>query len=117
MNKKQRIVVLIGTVLAVLSGLFPPYEGEFRREGEVLTKYMGNYFLFAPPTEGEVYQAILGRTPSGTISPGRFNSHIVASRLWIQIFIILIATIGLALLLGGKLKQRSFNKLSAGDGL
>ena len=105
MNKKQRIIISIGIFLVILSGLFPPYEGELLREGDTLKKYMGYHFLFLPPNERAVYIAVLGRTPSIQAFhnyKSKLNSHIVASRVWVQIVTIVVATIGLMVLFAEK---------------
>jgi hypothetical protein len=105
MNKKQRIIISIGILLVILSGLFPPYEGEFRREGDNLKKYMGHHFLFLPPNERAVYIAVFDRTPkrmSWIGHHGKLNSHIVASRVWVQVVTIVVATIGFLFLFAEK---------------
>ena len=108
MNKTQRIIISIGIFLVILSGLFPPYEGELRREGDTLKKYMGYHFLFLPPTERAVYIAVLGRTPKSMSWSGyqsKLNSHIVASRVWVQVVTIVVATIGFLFLFAEKRKK------------
>ena len=108
MNRKQRIVISIGIFLVVLSGLFPPYEGELRSEGDTLKKYMGYHFLFLPPNERAVYIAVFNRTPKSR-SCGYFqsklNSYIVASRVWVQFVTIVVATIGFLFLFAEKRKN------------
>src|ERR1035437_5744832 len=62
MNTKhtpQRIVLGVGLLLVILNGLFPPYEGGWQRNK--LTKYLGHYFLFAPPSPAKVYRAFNGK--------------------------------------------------------
>ncbi|MFH1748961.1 MAG: hypothetical protein ABIG44_18160 [Planctomycetota bacterium] len=102
MNKHQQIVVLIGVVLVVLSSLFPPYEGELRMEGDNLKNYLGYRFLFTPPSQADVFQALLGRSPNSNSRLSICSSHIITSRLWVQIATIVIATAGVALVLGQK---------------
>jgi len=89
----------------ILSGLFPAYEGEFRREGDNLKKYMGYHFLFLPPSERAVFEAVIGKSPSNTMSQqalSSFSSHIITSRVWVQIVTIVVATMGLLVLFAEK---------------
>jgi len=119
MNKRQQIIISVGILLVILSGLFPFYEGEFRREGANLEKYMGYHFLFLPPNERDVYEAVLGRTPSSTISHGHLSvcsSHIITSRVWLQIVTVVVASLGLLVLFAEKKNEGSSNKPDAGDG-
>lgn len=51
MNIKQKIVIAVATVLVALSGLFPPFEGEYRRQGDNLRKYIGYHSIFSPPSD------------------------------------------------------------------
>ncbi len=105
MNKKQRIILSIGIFIVIISGLFPPYEGELLRDGDILKKYMGYHFLFLPPNEKAIYIAVYGQIPNTMPwlgSHSRLNSHIVESRVWVQIVTIVVATIGLMALLAEK---------------
>jgi uncharacterized membrane protein len=121
MNKRQQIIISIGILLVILSGLFPSYEGEIWREGGNLGKYMGYHFLFLPPNERDVFEAVLKRTPSDTMSDQNqiliaCSSHIITSRAWLQIVTIVVATLGLLVLFAEKRNEESSNKPDAGDG-
>lgn len=102
LNKVQRIILSVGILLAVTSGLFLPYEGEISSEGDNPKIYMGHYFLFTPPTKTEVFEAYLGRklesTPSSPHSMRAYSSHIITSLVWIKISIIVITTVGFVIL-------------------
>src|SRR3989338_6937350 len=120
MNKKQRIILSIGILVVILSGLFPPYEGEFRKEGDNRKIYMGYHFLFASPTERDVLEAFRGAPKSTAVSQdilSRFNSYIITSRVLVQVVTIVIATLVLLFLVAGKDNKESSNKPNAGDGL
>ncbi len=115
MNKKQQIVVAMAVACVALSGLFPPYEGEYRREGDNLKRYIGYRFLFAPPSEEDVCRIIHGKEPS---DPSDFylsksSSQIITSRVWVQIVTIVIAATGIVLLLGDKKQIGSSNHISS----
>lgn len=109
MNKKQRMVIAIAVLLVILSGLFPPYEGEYRLEGDNNKKFMGYRFLFDPPSQTEVCQSILGKTFSS--SSGyylrKFSSTIITSRVWVQIITVVVASTGIVLLLSDRKQQVS----------
>lgn len=101
MNRNQKIAIAIGVALVVLSGLFPPYEGELAVEGDNLRRHLGRHFLFAPPTPEYVNRAIRGdtaSTPEG-VYLARFRSRVVLSEIAVQLSVIVIATAGAALLL------------------
>jgi threonine/homoserine efflux transporter RhtA len=105
MNKRQKTSVLFGVALVLLCGLYPPYEGVWTREGDDLTKYMGYSFLFAPPSQKQVYRAITGMPLSTSIPQSQlshFSSNIVTSRVWLQVVTVVIAAAGLVFVLGGK---------------
>jgi hypothetical protein len=107
MNKAQRVIIVIGLILVILAALFPPYEGEWRPEGTIFKAYMGYRFFFAPPSQRDVYEAIMGKSgvtvDQSTLS--MYNANIVISRLCVQDLTIVIATLGLLLLLGAKRKE------------
>ena len=122
MNKKQRIILSIGVLAVIVSGLFPPYEGEIRLEGDNRKIYMGYHFLFAPPTGQDVLGVWSGaqiRTviPRDKLNRFNLNSYIITSRVCIQVVTIVIATLGLLFLVTGKDNKESSNKPDAGDGL
>ncbi len=121
MNKKQRIIISIGIFLVILSGLFTPYEGEWQWGwgGDTiitLKKYMGYHFLFLPPDERAVYYAFREEWEYLNWSKeSRLSSHIIASRVWVQVVTIVVATIGLLFLFSEKRKDKSSNKQDADD--
>lgn len=96
MNQNQRLIILIGIFLVLLSGLFPAYEGEWRRTGDNYKKYLGYHFIFNPPDSDFVGEAFRGKSDIGYDE--RYSSQIIASRFFIQIFTILIVTLGLVIL-------------------
>jgi hypothetical protein len=108
MNRNQKIAVAIGVALVVLSGLFPPYEGELAVvKGDNLRRHLGRHFLFAPPTPEYVNKAILGETastPTG-IYLARFRATVVLSEFVVQLSVIVITTAGMTLLLTNRRKQ------------
>ena len=49
MNKKQKYILLVGILIFVLMGLFPPWNFSFK--GSVVVTRTGPYaFIFSPPT-------------------------------------------------------------------
>lgn len=108
LNKVQRIILSVGILLVVTSGLFLPYEGEISRGGDNPEIYMGHYFLFTPPTKTAVFEAYLGRklesTPSSPQDLRQFSSHIIAPLVWIKISVIVLTTVGFVILFAEKKK-------------
>lgn len=104
MNRNQKIILIFGLLLILLSGLFPVYEGEWRREGDNLKKYLGYYFILNPPNSINVAKAFSKYYEK--LDQTRFNANIITSRFFMQIVIILILTIGLVFLFGDA-KRRS----------
>jgi hypothetical protein len=107
MNRIQQVIVIIGVVLVILSGLFPPYEGEFHPEGLNYKQYMGYHFLFVPPSGAEVFRAIFDREwdVGGQQYHSRYSSHIILSQVSVQVVTVVIATVGLFLVFGVKRKE------------
>ena len=107
MNRNQKIVVTIGVALVVFSGVFPPFEGELRRQGDNRKTYMGHRLLFVPPSGADVYRGILGRGPLSNAKSylSWYSSRIVTSQVWVQVVTVVIATAGLALALGDRNKR------------
>lgn len=93
MNKNQRIVLLIGIFLILLSGLFPYYEGELRIPGDNLKTNLGHFFIFSPPTIKQIRSAF----NENYHSDNNFNANIVVSRYFIQIVTIFLFITGLML--------------------
>jgi hypothetical protein len=111
MNTMQRIIISIGVLLVVGSGLFPPYEGELSStNGGVVSKYMGYHFLFKPPTESDISIAITGRPSQNSSFLRSCNFHIIATRIWIQIAVVSIATVGLFFLFSGRRHETEINE-------
>lgn len=63
MNRKQRTVIAIASLFLVLSGLFLPFDAEYRTEGDNLKKFMGYRLAFDPPSELEMFLALRGDRP------------------------------------------------------
>ncbi|OGV71213.1 MAG: hypothetical protein A3K19_11775 [Lentisphaerae bacterium RIFOXYB12_FULL_65_16] len=114
-NHRQRIAIGVGTLLVVLSGLFPPFEGEYRPGSRQYANYMGYHFLFAPPTKKEVYRVVMEEQPSGDLTLRTASSHIITSRVWVQIVTVVVATVGLCFMLGGKHRGPSSTDPAFGD--
>lgn len=85
MNKKQRIVIWVGLVLILLTGLFPAYEIAL---GNNLKAYHGYCFIFSTPST-------------------QYFSNIIISRYLIQIVTILLLTIGLVFLFADPKKDKN----------
>ena len=103
MNRKQKYIITVGMGLILLSGLFPAFEGEWRKEGDNLKTYLGYYFIFSPPDSYKVAGAFTGRPKDfyknlNIRLTKSFNSNIIASRFFIQIVTILLLTVGLIFL-------------------
>ncbi|MDZ7694308.1 MAG: hypothetical protein U5K69_24835 [Balneolaceae bacterium] len=101
LNKLQKAVISIGILLIVCSGIFVPYEGEVLEEGDNPKLFMGYYFLFNPPTKGQVFKDMYGGELKQNAYPGsyeNFNTHIVTSAVWIELAVIILVTIGLVIL-------------------
>jgi|GEM_PF-1541643 len=97
MNRNQKIILMVGLFLILLSGIFPAYEGEWRRTGDNLKVNLGYNFIFAPPNSIKVAKAFNEYVERKyEISDYlEFNATIISSRFFIQIVTILILTIGL----------------------
>ncbi len=99
MNRRQKIVLLIGVIFVLFSGLFPPYEGQFL--GENLKTYIGHYFLFDPPKPNDIIEVLLGgesyRVPNKIASMSRFTTKIILSRFVVIVSTIVFVTAGLIL--------------------
>lgn len=104
MNTKQKIVIGIAVVLVALSGLFPPFQGEYRGEDEHAKVYMGHWFLFSPPDGDDVYSAIYYE-PASMSDRRDCDSRIITSRVGVQMLTIIIISTGLVLILGGGQRQ------------
>jgi len=92
MNGRQRWAALVGTVLVLLTGLFPPWRGAI--SGSAWERRAGYSFLFWPPTH-----IWLGSQDSGYPT----EAHVDLPMLVDQWGVIVAAT-GLAVLL---LKERA----------
>lgn len=113
MNKKQRIVIIIGIILVLICGLFPPYEGKkdgtiranlIRKEGAI-----GYYFLFSPPSAKDISEKLSKQVISEKAFIPVVDEHlskeyeqlfvasIMMSKYLIQIITIVLVTTGLVL--------------------
>lgn len=98
MNRNQKITIAIGVILIILSGLFPPYEGELTIQGDSPRRHLGRHFIFAPPTPEYVNRVM---------EPSNYNlllyrSEIVLSEIGVQLSVIILATVGMVFLLTKK---------------
>jgi hypothetical protein len=93
MNRKQKVVFLVGVGIIVMMGLIPPwyYHSVFTEEQRIACEINGDYgFLFSPP-----------QPPSDLV---RFKAKytlilIDYSRLLVQWAVVAIATAGIVLVL------------------
>ncbi|MGM0505260.1 MAG: hypothetical protein ACQESQ_11605 [Bacteroidota bacterium] len=101
MNKKQRIVIIIGILLVLISGLFPSYEGVDLTEKERYTIDIGYHFLFSPHLHARVaaeanpdmdFETARG---AHTLNEAYHNVHIKTSKLMVQMSTIVLVTVGL----------------------
>lgn len=53
MNKRQKRVVLVGFLIIVIMGLFPPWNQKIYGYKRVIETYAGYGFIFIPPSPGE----------------------------------------------------------------
>ena len=115
MNRKQKIVILVGTLLILLSGLFPPYVGVYAKEGDNWEKFLGYHFLFSPPSQeyicgvilqsvnryseeptdrlGERLREFQSRRDARLAAPN-CSASIEFSRFGVQIIVVLLASVG-----------------------
>ena len=106
MNKHQRIVIVITILLVTLSGLFPPFQGEYRYKDIYRSKYMGYHSIFIPPSSRDVCEAITGDYEYDDYYLSMFNSHIILSRILVQNTTVISICGGLLLLFSGKSSGR-----------
>lgn len=102
MNKKQRNIILIGIILVLICGLFPPYEGELR---DNVKQEIGYHFLFTSPSSEKVYDEIFSDFPENSDYPEKpqyekseahmYQAHINTSKYYIQIVTIILVIVGL----------------------
>lgn len=102
-NFRQSVVLFIAILLIVKTGLFPPYVGEYRFDGNVSRAFLGYHYLFSPPTREDVFSEIFGgREPWGVsrrTGAERCSADIAVTRLDVQVGIILIASTGLVFIM------------------
>ncbi len=118
MNRKQRVVGAVAVGLVVLSGLFPAFEGEWRRPGDNLQRYLGHGCLLAPPSEAEVYQAMLGHAPGDGVTEtelSQFSADVLLSYALLQIITVVVAGWGLILILADKKSSPSDAGAASGE--
>ena len=106
----------MGVSLVIASGLFPPYTGQIARlRGGGVTKYMGYHFLFEPPSVEDIRTMV--EYPYTTKDSLQYYSfHIIATRIWVQISVVSIATVGLFFLFSGRRHETEINQSVDGDG-
>ncbi len=102
MNGRQRIAIGIGVALVIFSGLFPPYEAEWRRSGDNAKMFLGYYFVLAPPGPHDAQRAFWSLTGNQKPLNASCSTQIVTSRVWLQLGVIVVATAGVVLLLATK---------------
>ena len=103
MNIAQRIVVIIGVILILLSGIFLPYKGTFRSNPTLAPRdiYMGYHPYFSPPQARAIAIALGFESLDAEINNGYFFAHVQLDRVVIQMITIALSTIGLAFLCAG----------------
>ena len=83
MNIRQRVVILIATIVIFIMGVFPPYQLSGDKSG--LTKFG---FLFVPPAQSHK-----------SVSSWTYNTraNLDITRLYIQWILVILVAVGLAL--------------------
>ncbi|MBN1845007.1 MAG: hypothetical protein JW810_04950 [Sedimentisphaerales bacterium] len=101
MNRNQKITLAIGVALVVLSGLFPPYEGEWSTGKDTLGCRLGHYPFFSPPNARDVSKLIRQDSTYRftNFDPRTYRAHILFAEVAIQLSVIALATTGVTLLL------------------
>jgi len=97
MNNKQRRVILVGFLIIVIMGLFPPWNHKiYITTKRYIETYAGYGLIFSPPStrEGEFWIA-----------------RIDAIRLLFQWILVAIITIGLAVIFKDEKKIFDFKKI------
>ena len=90
--------------LVIVSGLFPPYKARHSRGRTTQEEYMGYFFLVHGPSDAAAARR-LDCEPDASLSYGPFyyfSTHIMTSRLFTQVALIVIVTFGLVLATGSK---------------
>jgi hypothetical protein len=103
MNQVQRRAIAIGASLAILSGLFPSFEGRFDRQGENFRVNLGRTFLLTPPSQAEVMRRLFHRAPNDGKPVDdsvlmRASSRIMISETTLTMAVILIGTVGFVII-------------------
>lgn len=99
MNKKQRIIIIIGLGIILLMGLIPPWKcaisvPKFTR----VERPAGYGFIFYPPSPVEVAKS--GEFESSFMSkPSYWSVRLDVTRLFIQWAVVAIAMAGICLVL------------------
>lgn len=91
MNKKQRIVIMIGLGLILLTGLFPYYG-----------QYIGYYFIFTPP-----HRHRISFDSERTEGAPSYYGNISVSRFFMQTVTISLLTIGLVFLFADRKENKN----------
>jgi hypothetical protein len=116
-HKARGGVLLIGALLVLLSGIYPPFEGEIRVEGDNLKTFMGYYPIFAPPSASEVAGrfGVRGREGRWTVEE-RSHAYVAMSRVGLQIAVIVLCTVALALAVPKSRVWRASKRERSGQG-
>jgi hypothetical protein len=109
MNFRQKIIVGLGTLLILITGLYPPYEGVYIREGDNLKIFLGYHRFFDPPTPHQVaarFPEYNSRRRIGEIPKElKCRAYIDIKRAAFQIVIIILTTAGIVIILEQKRKK------------
>lgn len=76
MNKKQRIVLIIGLFLFAVTALFPAYAGVVQTEGDNYKYYLGHYCVLIPPSDIVVNNLFSGVTIVESFSSTSYRDRI-----------------------------------------
>ena len=103
MNIAQRIILIIGVILILLSGILLPYKGTFKSSPTMAPRevYMGYHPYYSPPQARTIAVALGLENLDPDIYSGYFSAHVQIDRIIIQITTIVLSTIGLTFLCAG----------------
>ncbi|MFW6046752.1 MAG: hypothetical protein ACOCP4_03070 [Candidatus Woesearchaeota archaeon] len=84
MNKKQRIFIIIGIILILICGLFPPYEGKIGS----IRKEIGYHFLFTSLSSEKIHNELMSNYPEKSLQYKKsealsYHNYINTSKYWI----------------------------------
>ncbi len=101
LNRTQKIILSVGILLLICSGLFLPYKSEYLTEGDNPSEFLGYFFITDKPTTKDSFESIFGITGHSTDllpNKSKFRTHIDTSLVKVQIMVISLITIGLIFL-------------------